>query len=462
MNTDQHACELRVLLGPQAGSRLALSIGEYLLGTSEDCTIILAGPRVQARHLALLIADDGIRVRHAQGEVRNALGASLEDGAAVEFGAPLEMGGIWISVDGPNEPWPDAEALERLGAPQPRSEAPDPTESPSPEQAAPNTPPPPADAKPAIDMAPTPAKPAHGVLAAMAVGALAAVATIAFGLHTLWAGAEAPHESTQASSGVAVEPALRTVATVLKDLGVAEQLKVSEREDGAQLVKGYLPTGQQRNTVVKALSDLQPPPAMQVYADDELLAAANELLVAQRLAPAALLRLTSAGGGRLRLAGAARDTTLVDAASGAIMRAVPGVNRIDAADVLLPDALLAELKQRMAKAGISERVAFLSERPAVVVGGTPDDGEVSRWQQLHTGFRADYAEALPVRTAFTRPTPKLPFEIKTIVSGPAPYIVTADGEHVARGGQIGGLRLANVEDTQVVFDSKQQRLQVAR
>jgi len=31
--------ELRVLFGPQSGSRLTLSPGDYLLGTDEDCAL---------------------------------------------------------------------------------------------------------------------------------------------------------------------------------------------------------------------------------------------------------------------------------------------------------------------------------------------------------------------------------------------------------------------------------------
>ena len=45
--------ELRVLYGPQSGSRLVLAPGDFLLGTGDDCAIMLAGPRIQECHAKL-------------------------------------------------------------------------------------------------------------------------------------------------------------------------------------------------------------------------------------------------------------------------------------------------------------------------------------------------------------------------------------------------------------------------
>ena len=47
--------ELRVLHGPQAGSRLILFVGEYTLGTDDECEVMLAGPRLMGLHAKLKI-----------------------------------------------------------------------------------------------------------------------------------------------------------------------------------------------------------------------------------------------------------------------------------------------------------------------------------------------------------------------------------------------------------------------
>lgn len=464
MTTDQHTSELRVLLGPQAGSRLALSAGEYLLGTSDECTIILTGPRVDERHLTLLLGDDGIRVRPEGGDVRDASGTTLEADAPLALGSPLKMGGIWITVDAPDAPWPDAQALDALGAPPARTEAPARNEAPEPDDiadtdslgtaAAAQIGNPPARAPSAHTAAPA----RHRMPVALGVAALASATCIAYGLNALWT---APPPAEPVAVAAAPAEPVRTVATVLRELGLADQLKITQRDSGAPRVTGYLATADERSAAMRALSELQPPPEVEIYAQDVLLTAAADVLVSLRIAPSAALKVQSAGAGQLRLVGAASDMALVDAASNAIMRGVPGVHGIEASSVLLPDALLAELKQRLTKADLAERVVFVSEQPSVVVGGVLSDKEMGRWQQLYNAFRSQFAEALPVRTAFARPAPTLPFEIKTIVGGTAPYIVTASGEHVARGGQIAGLKLASIDDAQVVFDGKQ-RLQLPR
>ena len=41
--------ELRILNGLQAGARLRLSEGQFLLGTSEECDVIISGRGVEAQ-----------------------------------------------------------------------------------------------------------------------------------------------------------------------------------------------------------------------------------------------------------------------------------------------------------------------------------------------------------------------------------------------------------------------------
>jgi len=460
MTSDQHHCELRVLLGPQAGSRLALSSGEYLLGSSDECTIILSGPRMQPQHLMLKVSDDAVHVLPQEGGARDAAGAEIAQDRSIALGEALELGGIWIAVDRNDAPWPDAQTIGELGA-APRAAASA------------------HGVSPQIELPTVAAGAPHGVSSevrssrrrwgslAMLLAALGGVAAcVGFGLQVLLASegeglAEAALPLLLATATPTPTPPT-TPNAVLQRLDPTGRLTAKQIEGGGTWrVSGYLPTTQERQTIVRALSGLTPPPEIQVYCEDELLAAAGELLAVHSPGSMAKVRVESVGKGTLRLTGAARDASLVEAAAVFILKGVPGVGTVESAAVLLPSALLAQLKTRLVQADLENRVSVVSEQPEVVLGGTLTVVESARWDRLHAAFRDQYAEALPLRTAFTRPTPKLPFEVKTIVGGPAPYIVISTGEHVARGGQIGGLTLSSIGDSQVVFDGNQ-RLTLSR
>ncbi|MFM7632360.1 MAG: FHA domain-containing protein [Betaproteobacteria bacterium] len=103
--------ELRVLFGPQSGSRLTLSPGDYLLGTDEDCAVMLSGPRMQGIHARLAFDGDRPSIEPMDGSVTDAQGRSVDDNIALALGMPVELGGVWIAIDEIDAPWPDLDAV---------------------------------------------------------------------------------------------------------------------------------------------------------------------------------------------------------------------------------------------------------------------------------------------------------------------------------------------------------------
>jgi len=112
--------ELRVLHGPQAGSRLTLAVGEYMLGTDDDCEVILAGPRLMGLHAKLKIDADAAILSPVDGSVLDGHGKHIAAGTPLALGMPVEIGGIWVSIDEVDAPWPSTETL----IPQPSIAAP--------------------------------------------------------------------------------------------------------------------------------------------------------------------------------------------------------------------------------------------------------------------------------------------------------------------------------------------------
>ena len=86
--------ELRVLQGPQSGSRLSISSGEYILGKSDACAIILNGPRIEDEHAQITIEDQEVQISGLEGSVSDAQGNEIQQQApGAKPNSPAVTGG---------------------------------------------------------------------------------------------------------------------------------------------------------------------------------------------------------------------------------------------------------------------------------------------------------------------------------------------------------------------------------
>lgn len=453
--------ELRVLFGPQAGSRLPLALGEYVLGCSDECDIVLIGPNVRERHAVLVVDQDGVRLKPESGSsVVDAVGNPVSEEVALSPGMPLELGGISVAVDDVDAPWPEARTVAPLTAqPAAAAAAPAPAEAPPPQaetsaagQSAPSE-----KAPPASDRWLRLVRGPGGVTAAVA-----AVACFSFAL-AAW------YDST-ASEAMAQEPVVGEVHDVVTPVstqppselvdaveasGSGQTLEMRRRDDGGWAVTGYLQNQAQLTGLQRATAAVDPPVEFDVYVDELLVARANEVLQAAEGADfavgAARLTVESSERGVLRLSGSARDGRTVDAAKLAILNAVPGVREIEGS-ALLPGQLLVKLRESIEAAGLGGRVAFVQEAPEVIVTASLNATERARWSEIQSEFAKTYGNVLPIRSILAEARPRVPFQVRTVVGGGVPFIMTRDGVRVIRGSDLHGHRLTAVLDSEVVFD----------
>lgn len=398
VDTAAAGLELRVLLGLQAGSRLPLPTGEHALGSGDDCTVILGGPRIAARHATLLIGAGDPRVRPDAGPVLDAQGRALTQETPFAPGVPIDLGGVWITVDRLEAPWPDMHAFQ--------------------------------PGRPGVAADTVAAGPASR---AAAGGTFAA----ARGPRVAWRRAIVV--------GLLVAVLSSSVATVMASwwrvtaptIDAAPPLLASEHDDAAPPA-----------SAASAVSSEQP--AAPLPSPDELLVAAQEALVA--VDGPGSLRFAAAGtAGSLKLLGAARSESQVDETAREVIRRVPGLHRLEA-EVLLPEALLRQLKDDLAEAGLARRLTIVRESPEVVLSGHLAVEERARWQALYDRFRAAYGDALPLRAQLDGSPPELPFVVQAVVGGPSPYFVTDEGVRVIRGGRIAGRTLVGIQNGELVFE----------
>ena len=461
--------ELRVLYGPQAGSSLPLAPGEYLLGTSDDCAILLAGPHMKEHHALLTIDERGAVLKPVDGAVCDAMGHEITDELVLTSGLPVELGGVSIAVDGVDARWPTPQSVA------PMANAATATEDTEAQAAAAASEPEPAANKWAavgsevLQRLKVASKPLRRL--GLGLAGAAGLTTLAFALAG-WVEGEAaaplaPNISADATAPAPTEPAAdappRALSDLITQINASKALNVTRREDGRWLVAGYVRTAALRQSLLDSLQGLSPPAELNVYAEDELIAAAAQALNSRDDLNDAWLQIESSGEGTLHLVGAAHRAQQVDAAKAALLAEVAGVRQVDSA-VLFPGQLLANLKEQIRAAGLAERVAFAKESPEVVLKGKLNADELERWNTLYAAFVEAYGDVLPVDASLDDtpvPTRRAGVGVKTIVGGAVPYVVTDTGVRVNRGGDFNGHKLTAVQDAEVVFEGSE-RLRIGR
>jgi type III secretion system YscD/HrpQ family protein len=449
------AIELRVLAGEQAGARVFLAPGDYLLGSGDECSLVLRGPGIAKRH-ALLRFDGGeASIEPVEGTVRNVQGDDISGNQSIAHGLPVDIGGVWISVDNEDAPWPDSATDFRASAA---------AENEAMEALAEANAAVPVDVDFQGNAADDPSGSESSATRRVAVllGLLLTLVLLGFLGWRWWAEQVAASKPTQVAAPVAPRPQqvpeeLRRIVADFQQDGRLELKRVGKQ----WVVSGYLPDAERKRMLVEQLaSGVSEEVRTEVWVDAQLLDAARRVLAENMAQGGASLRMDSVATGVATLSGAVSSAERLESVRAALIAGVPGIIRVESR-ALLPDALLKQLKERIAAAGLSSRLAVLSDAPEVKLGGRLYPDEIAKWENLFVEFSREYGDVLPIRATVTRVVPKPPVGVQTIVGGAVPYIVTDSGQFVNQGGDVQGHTLTAIRDGEVVFEGSK-RIKLAR
>lgn len=258
MNRDS-MLELRVLTGTHAGARALLTDAPQLIGSDDDCGLILSDAGIQRHHARLEHQADGSILLH------------LLDGdippLVIRPGQGTRLGPVQLAVERTDAPWQDEVAILEPGPPDPT----------------------PAESQ--ADFAADPRRvgtrrPGTRVLlgAAVAIGLLGAV---------LWPmvqallGTQEPAAHPRGSAAAPAAAAARTptsldaIERVIASLGLGAQVRIDQTDAQAPVVHAGFVSEDELLALAQALARLSPRPRL-VTADETQLAGAALLKDLQR------------------------------------------------------------------------------------------------------------------------------------------------------------------------------------
>ena len=449
LETLQARIELRVLFGPQAGSRLQVAPGNYDLGEGDECEVILSGPKMLGRHAQLSFDGEQLTISPLDGKVCDAQGNEISESFPLGLGMPVEMGGIWISVDDVDAEWPDPTDVVSIMPPAAAASA----TSTSAEDSS-------TEKNDSTDE-----KPRRRAKAAL-ITSITALTVMGIAGITLAAWLvnhpNQPTTTLDATPKAALPdpPNLHKVRQILGTTAAGSSVEVIVTRDRRLLIKGFVPDQASKTALTTVLETLTPPPQIDLQVDADLSAAAATLL-AERIDPAsAKLKVESVSGGVLTIEGAVLTQRARDAVMDLLQTSLPGLKRVNASIVMAED-LPQLLQDQLAASGLLKKIQIIDKQPEFILRGALTDDDMRRWENLIVNFTDRYGKLLPVKAVFKLATRKPPVNVQAIVGGTTPFVITENGDRITRGGDVNGNTLMIVKDTEIIFEGSE-RFRISR
>lgn len=435
--------ELRVLHGPQAGSRLTLSIGDYVLGTDDECEVMLAGPRLQGTHARLQFDGDRASVTPLDGSVLDAQGNEIHENFPLALGMPIELGGVWITVDEIDAPWPSTEAL-----------IPQPTLQPAPAAAEAG----PANAEtrevPEPRHAQDPEQKRATRILVVAMSALATIAMLGIAGAAWLVSRPTTNETPRAPEIATAEP-LAALQARLSEAFPSRSIAVGAGAGGVTVVTAYASDKTMADRMDMAIRKQAASALSHLYQDDAMLASARAITQKFRQdGTRAIVNVTAVNNGVIGVKGTVVSNGTREELLEALRSGVAGTRGIEAS-LRNAEELPALLSDRIASAGLSKKLQVLSRQPEFTLSGNLSEEEIQRWETLLLEFSNEFGKLLPVRATVTLLQRQSPIDIQTVVGGPMPFIITTSGQRISVGGEANGHTVSAIRDNEVIFDGTQ-------
>ena len=432
--------ELRVLHGPQAGSRLTLSFGEYTLGTDDECEVMLAGPRLMGLHARLKIAADTASISPVDGNILDAHGKQISGDNPLALGMPIEIGGVWISIDEVDAPWPSTETL----IPQPTViPLPDPTESidPSP------------SLEPEVikdsDLTAQRARAKRFLI--ISLSGLATIAVLGV-VGALWLSSQPmPVVSTTDAS---TQPTANapTLSDRLAEAFPGRTVHIAAGNGGTTIVTAYATDSAMATRMQQMIRKFDSTAVTHLFTDDAMLESVRNVALKYRQeGTRAMVKVTDVNNGIATLRGVVASQSVRDDVIENLKNSVAGLRSIELT-AQGADELPSILTDRLTVADLAKKLQIVSRQPEFTLRGNLSEEEIQRWETVLIQFNEEFGQILPIRAMISLQQKRPPINVQTVVGGAMPFIITDTGQRIGVGGEANGHTISAIRDDEIIFD----------
>ncbi|MBC6413334.1 MAG: type III secretion system inner membrane ring subunit SctD [Chromatiales bacterium] len=435
MNSNK-AWLLKVLTGPHIGSEAMLSSGSYVIGSDDDCDIILHDSSLSGRHFQLTLDTDKIILNilaqdhpcYIDGEEV----ASDDSTTVIEPYQVISSGTFFFTLGFVDKTWPP---IELLGAGQNfKQEAAHTTKAETTQEVIEN-----ADEK----LPPLPLmlwqKLSSNYSSVNRIHLLVGISLISIAISMLLIVLTTSdvHQGNLETETVEINELIEThgLDATVETIFVDGQKNLS--------IQGYAKTEDQRQAFMEALGKAGISARTQLYSADKLHSAILVILEQVLNAESDEVKVSAVPGfpGKVILSGYVEDSNVWQNILDTIKTDVPGLQDYDDRVWTMDDAVQA-LEQMLADQNLSEKVVIDRLKHTIYLTvHTLSEAEQQRLEMISENYKAKYDNKPQLMYQEQGTPPVKQFELDVVIQsvsfGQLPYLQTDDGNRYITGGIIG-------------------------
>lgn len=412
MSMSAHQLVLRLLSGTHRGAEIPLTAGEYLIGCSEQCDIVLADDAIAPRHAKLAIGESGLILTPLAEPLWVAGQAVAHSPMAIGRLQLITVGSTNLSVGFAAEDWSQLD-------------------------------------RPAVTAQNSPATPA----AAAGLSALAQLLGLPV-LTRLTSGLRPQRLYSLGAAVLLLSCVLVVVGTAntkpvrqARDLNMplAQAHRIVERlglpnitvepdQRGIITISGYVDDHAQALQVKKALSPLGAKASTNIKVDSDLVEMASGMLREMNITT---LRVSGVKAGVVKVDGYINQLETWNSFHDTLRQDVAGIQSVNYEDIETLDQRLQALQALLAEKGLSKKLKIIVGDGTLTVSGAVNPEGLKLWKNVERTYKKRYG-GQPALRAQINQAPDLNLAIRGVSIGAAPFVVTKEGNKYMEGSTLGG------------------------
>ena len=389
---------LKVLSGPNAGAKIQLGIGNYIVGNSTENEIIFHDKHIAPRHLKLLVTTKGIFVEPLANPVfisGNDIGIQNTRLRPYQV---ITLGKVNFAIGSATQKWPvikrpTFQTAHRKG-----------------------------QQKTKVNQISN-SKPAKWKYLFAGL-ALLLFANIFYFKSDI---------SDFANSFESKKSQVITAQKTIDDLGLAN-IKVENNAKDVLRITGYVKSKQEKQLLLNKIANLDKPVTYRVWIAKELVEQANYIASSYGESD---IQFSMETNGELIADGYIKNASQWNNARQSILNDIDGVKNIQDEGIDSLQQQLEKFRAYLSKESFKKRVTLAIKEGKITVSGELTDKEISRWKKVREQFFSQYRNAPDLVENLQSSRSRFTLAIRGVSVGKVPFITSKDDKKYLIGSHLG-------------------------
>lgn len=374
--------QLKILSGISAGAHLNLKLGNFVIGRSQDCELILHDDYITEKHIKLKVSAESLTLKAlAQPVYIDEEDIGLEE-VTLQACQIIQLGGIHLRLEKAQQP------CEQVVKKEPQT-------------------------APAV----------HYKKLYFGIGLLIFVCANLFNFMY----------KNDTLNQVLERPLNEKIRKIAKSSGI-EEFKLSQEKNGHVLVTGYTASTVQKNLFNEEVQKLEGDVKTRIWTNASIL---RKLHSISNAFGETHIDFSSHAHGEIAASGYASQQNNWIELKRTLLADVTGIKTLDDQNLkMLPDQLKI-LEQQLSQENFHERLEIKLDNERILVSGELSSEELKRWQTIRDRFSEIYPGALTFVEDLKDTREQIKLSIRSVSIGDVPFIVAKDGRKYQEGSHLG-------------------------